>query len=209
MSLDARSIAMFPLGSVLLPHGPLPLHIFEPRYQALLNDALEADRTFGVVLISRGSEVGGGEQRTSIGTLARIDEHQRFDDGRAAVICHGLHRIEVLDWLPDDPYPRAQVIDLHEAPPTADDGDRLTEARKAFMGMLQTAIEVERLDAVPEIQWATDVAEGIWQLASVAPIGQLDRQSILSEPTPALRLARLVDLIEDVHQDLRLLEDLE
>ena len=49
-------IPLFPLGSVLFPGGFLPLHIFETRYQQLLNKALETDRRFGVVLISRGSD---------------------------------------------------------------------------------------------------------------------------------------------------------
>ena len=56
---DVVEMPMFPLGSVLFPSGVLPLHIFEIRYQQLLNHALESDRRFGVVLISRGSEVGG------------------------------------------------------------------------------------------------------------------------------------------------------
>gem|GEM_PF-5636209 len=68
-------MAMFPLGSVLFPGGVLPLHIFETRYQQLLNHALESDRRFGVVLIERGHEVGGGDQRTSIGTVCRTVEN--------------------------------------------------------------------------------------------------------------------------------------
>ena len=82
MPIQSRQMPMFPLGGVLMPGGTLPLHIFEPRYQQLLIDALEGDRCFGVVLISRGSEVGGGEVRNSVGTIAHIDDYQRFDDGR-------------------------------------------------------------------------------------------------------------------------------
>ena len=56
-------VPMFPLGSVLFPHALLPLRIFEPRYQALLDSCLAGDGRFGVVLIERGFEVGGGEDR--------------------------------------------------------------------------------------------------------------------------------------------------
>lgn len=56
-------LPMFPLGSVLLPGSPLPLQVFEPRYRAMLDDCLAGDQRFGVVLIERGFEVGGGEQR--------------------------------------------------------------------------------------------------------------------------------------------------
>ena len=63
---------MFPLGNVLFPHAQLPLHVFEPRYRALAETCLAGDGEFGVVLIERGSEVGGGDTRFSIGTVARI-----------------------------------------------------------------------------------------------------------------------------------------
>ena len=63
---------MFPLGTVLFPSGVLPLRVFEPRYRDMLEDLLSGNREFGVVLIERGSEVGGGEVRSGIGTMARI-----------------------------------------------------------------------------------------------------------------------------------------
>ena len=63
---------MFPLGSVLFPHAVLPLHVFEPRYLALVERCLAGDQEFGVVLIERGSEVGGGDVRFSVGTVTRI-----------------------------------------------------------------------------------------------------------------------------------------
>ena len=64
---------MFPLGTVLLPGMVLPLHVFEPRYQQLVRDCLDAPpHEFGVVLIDRGSEVGGGDTRCDVGVIARI-----------------------------------------------------------------------------------------------------------------------------------------
>ncbi len=92
-----RRLAMFPLQTVLFPGAILPLHIFEPRYRKMLADCLSGDGTFGVVLISRGSEVGGGDQRVAVGTEARIEEASRFDDGRWAVIArHPSHSRRVL-----------------------------------------------------------------------------------------------------------------
>ncbi len=127
---ETVEMPMFPLGSVLLPGGVLPLHIFEIRYQQLLNTVLETDRRFGVVLISRGSEVGGGEHRTDIGTIAHVDEHQRFDDGRAAVVSSGTARLQVVEWLDDDPYPRAMVRELAVEPDTAADRLLLAAAQQ-------------------------------------------------------------------------------
>jgi uncharacterized protein len=80
---------MFPLGTVLFPHMVLPLHVFEPRYRALLDDVLEGGGEFGVVLISRGHEVGGGDLRTDVGTVARILRAEQLDEDRWFVIAVG------------------------------------------------------------------------------------------------------------------------
>ena len=100
---------MFPLGTVLFPELPLLLHVFEPRYRALVRDSLESDHEFGVVLITRGSEVGGGDQRASVGTVARIEGARPLPDGRWVLATRGRQRINVLRWLPEDPYPCAMV----------------------------------------------------------------------------------------------------
>ena len=64
---------MFPLQSALLPGEDLPLRVFEPRYSTLVADCLATDDpAFGVVLIARGREIGGGDERHDVGALARI-----------------------------------------------------------------------------------------------------------------------------------------
>ena len=68
---EPRVMPMFPLGTVLFPHALLPLHVFEPRYRVMTERVLKATREFGVVLIERGSEVGGGDTRFDVGTVAR------------------------------------------------------------------------------------------------------------------------------------------
>ncbi|MGH9021739.1 MAG: LON peptidase substrate-binding domain-containing protein, partial [Acidimicrobiia bacterium] len=98
-------IPMFPLGTVLVPFAHLPLHVFEPRYLALARDCLAGDQEFGVVLIERGSEVGGGDVRFSIGTVARITQASLLPDGRFLLDTVGTRRVRVDAWLGDDPYP--------------------------------------------------------------------------------------------------------
>src|SRR6478609_3186788 len=106
---------MFPLGTVLFPHALLPLHVFEPRYRLMTQRVLRGEREFGVVLIERGSEVGGGDTRFDVGTVARVVQIAELPDGRYAVATVGLRRIRVIRWLDDDPYPRAQVEAMEEA----------------------------------------------------------------------------------------------
>ena len=99
----ARRMRMFPLSSVLFPLGALPLHIFEPRYLAMVGEAIDDDGTFGVVLIERGSEVGGGDVRFGTGTSAQIVNAGFIDDERMAVMAVGEGRIRIEEWLGDDP----------------------------------------------------------------------------------------------------------
>ena len=86
---------MFPLGTVLVPGAMLPLHVFEPRYRALVADCIAGEPEFGVVLIERGSEVGGGDARFDVGTRARIVQIAELPDGRYALSTVGLRRIRV------------------------------------------------------------------------------------------------------------------
>ena len=105
-------LPMFPLGSVLLPSMILPLHVFEDRYRQMVDDVLAAEEPeFGVALIERGSEVGGGDIRAMTACVARILEAGRTEDGRWALVTTGMRRIRIRYWLDDEPYPRAVVED--------------------------------------------------------------------------------------------------
>ena len=93
-----RPMPMFPLGTVLFPYAVLPLRVFEPRYRVMTRRCLDGDREFGVVLIERGSEVGGGDVRFGVGTIARIVQVADTPDGGYALATVGLHRFQVVRW---------------------------------------------------------------------------------------------------------------
>jgi uncharacterized protein len=200
-----RELPMFPLGTVLFPHAVLPLHVFEPRYRALMHDVLAGDGRFGVVLISRGNEVGGGDLRTDVGTVARIVQAEELDDGRWATIAVGTQRIRVEAWLPDDPYPRAIVADL----PDTDPGDApeapalLTEATTRVRRVLAMQAELGEPTVRSTFPVAEDPATACWQLAVVAPLNALDAQRILAVPGCSARLAELVDAVRGVEESYR------
>ena len=97
---------MFPLGSVLLPGVVLPLYVFEPRYQQLVRDCLEtAEHEFGVVLIDRGTEVGGGDSRLDVGVVARMLQVAAIGEGRFALVTVGTRRIRVDELAAGRPLP--------------------------------------------------------------------------------------------------------
>src|ERR671929_542542 len=112
---------MFPLGTVLFPGTVIPLHVFEPRYRALTGYCLEHDKRLGIVLIERGSEVGGGDVRFGVGTEGVIAQAQALPDGRWLIGVVGQRRLRVDRWLDEEPFPRAEVTLLEDGEgPTAD-----------------------------------------------------------------------------------------
>ncbi|OZE34938.1 ATP-dependent protease [Rhodococcus sp. 05-2254-5] len=199
-------IPMFPLGSVLLPGERLPLHIFEPRYQALVQDCLKMDDPrFGVVLIARGHEAGGGDVRHDVATIAHIIGHEAIGDGRYLLECVGGERIRIDAWLPDDPYPMADVRAWPDADVDAVIADTQFAATWAkvedlyeLIGRLESSGDIVTPGVPDFLSLPISAAEKIWSLASLIPMGQSDRLDILSAPDAPSRLKALDDAIENV-----------
>ncbi len=195
MSDDGPRLAMFPLGTVLFPGGALPLHVFEPRYRTMVDEVMAADRRFGAVLISRGSEVGGGDQRVDVGTEARIAEAEPLPDGRWVLVATGTRRVRVESWLPEDPYPLARVRALPDDGPA--DGALARAAGAAIRRAWGLLSELGRGPAIRR-----DPGEDPWRLCDAAPLGALDRQRLLEIDDPTERLATLVELVDEVAADV-------
>jgi hypothetical protein len=196
MNGATRELAMFPLGSVLFPGMPLPLRVFEPRYVAMLLSVLgETEHEFGVVLIERGSEVGGGDVRFGVGTVARIISVEQTA-GVIVLLATGGARFEVVRWLQDDPFPRAEVrelaaVEFDESTPAA-----LGAAEAVVRATISRASEFVELPWPADVELSPDLAQRIWQVAGVAPLNSLDQYALLGSRTASELLARLV---EDTH----------
>jgi uncharacterized protein len=195
---------MFPLGSVLFPHAQLPLHVFEPRYRALAETCLAGDGEFGVVLIERGSEVGGGDTRFSVGTVARIVAAGRLPDGRYLLATEGTRRLRVREWLPDDPYPRADVELLGEPGAPADARDVRDDVERQLKRVLAMAAELGEAAPAVDLELADDPAQAAFEAAAAAPIGPLDAQRLLELDDPGARLEVLRRLLTDQAELLEL-----
>jgi Lon protease-like protein len=220
----ADPFPMFPLGTVLLPHMVLPLHVFEPRYRRMVADVLAGDGEFGVVLIERGSEVGGGDVRTGVGTVARVVRAEELPDGRYGLAAVGVRRIRVERWLPDDPYPRAEVVDWpdededgpdehghgEDGPAEADDAaggprpadDPSREDRRRTLQSLvrrAAALRTELGDPAPpvDLELVEEPPIAVYQAMLAAGVGPADLQTLLAAPTLADRAARLEALLRE------------
>ena len=195
---------MFPLGSVLVPSAGLPLHVFEPRYRALVRACLATDREFGVVLIERGHEVGGDDVRSSVGTVASIVQAVELPDGRWALAAVGVRRLRVRRWLPDDPYPLAVVEDWPDPAPSPEHDVVLSRAVTQLRRCLALAAEAGDPGAPATIELATDPILAGYQAAAVAPLGPFDQQRLLAADSPIDRVELLATLLAEAIEVLEL-----
>ncbi len=196
----ARSLPMFPLGTVLMPHMVLPLHIFEPRYRTMFHDLMEGDREFGVVQIARGSETGGGDVRHDIGTIARILQAQELDDGRWVAVTVGTRRLRVIDWYPDDPYPQARVEELAEDVVDTEVRARRDELLPRVRRLLALRSELGDETVPSTFDVAGDDAVACWQLLVLSPLSGIDAQRLLATNGWDERLARFDVLLGDLEE---------
>lgn len=176
-------IAMFPLGSVLFPYMPLRLRVFEDRYLVMLSRILQSDISeFGVVLIERGQEVGGGEHRFPYGTVAQITELEA-PEGFVGLLAQGSRRIEVIEWMTEDPHPQAVVRELVELEWHDELLPLRREAEREVRRALALASEFDDQLWPADVQLSEDPAAAAWQLAGIAPVGPLDQMKLLRAET--------------------------
>lgn len=184
--------AMFPLGSVLFPSVPIPLRVFEPRYLTMVGRLLDEDvaSEFGVVLIERGHEAGGGDQRASIGTMAQlVTVATGVDD--LFIVGLGTRRFSVERWLEDDPYPRAELSML----PELEWSEALAPLRAEAEAVVRRVVaRIGEPSAEEDIELSDDPVAAAWQLAALAPLGEYDRYTLLGATSMEVLLRRLIEL---------------
>ena len=183
---DASLLPLFPLKTVLFPGQLLPLHIFEPRYRIMIDECLEGDSVFGVVLIRAGQEVGGEAQPYDIGTMARIRRVERQEDGQMDILCLGeiRFRINRLDtgrpflqgYVEPWPWASAEEAILAES---LLDMPALRQQLTRYLQLLAAAtgnhIDVAELPAEPLL---------LANLAAIAlQIPNQEKQQLLSQPS--------------------------
>ena len=193
---------MFPLGSVLVPGAVLPLHLFEPRYRELARVCTTGRPEFGVVLIERGSEVGGGEVRRDVGCVARVVDATELPDGRWVMTTVGTERIRVERWLDDDPFPRAEVTRWPDPPAGREEVGRRDELVAVLRRVLAMRAELGEAVAPATLDVDPDPVAAGYQMAVVAPVGPDDRYRLLAASSPGERFDRLSGLL---HDDLEVL----
>ena len=199
---------MFPLGTVLFPYGVLPLHVFEPRYRLLAEHCLAGDGCFGVVLIERGSEVGGGDTRFDVGTR-RADRAGR-PAARRAVRARDRRHPAAAACATGCPTirtrrPRSSCSTTRRTPATRRPAARaVRRGRPPPAPRPRAAGRARRARTRAEVELTVDdLTRAAYEAAALAPLGPLDAQALLELDDPVARLARLEDQLTD---EARLLE---
>ena len=160
-------LPLFPLHTVLCPGVALPLHIFEPRYRALVKHCLDDGSPFGIVLIRDGREVGGGPTSiATVGTVAEIREAGKFSDGRYELLVVGVRRFRIESvTVGREPYLIGQVDELADVvgdPVVARDlTDRVTQRFVRYLALLQPVDgeDADEIDVQVELELEDDAPE--------------------------------------------------
>lgn len=192
------TIPIFPLpGALLLPRSRLPLHIFEPRYLAMLEDALKTPgRLIGMV---QPNEVPGreGPGLQSIGCVGRVTQFSETEDGRYLITLAGISRFRVLREVEGfTPYRRCEVSwdgFARDLGPVEQDGDF---DRAAFMSVLERYFDSMDLSTDWETLREAEDELLINSLAMLLDFEPEDKQALLEAPSLATRRETLVTLIE-------------
>ncbi len=212
MKILEKNLPLFPLQTVVFPQARLPLSIFEPRYVEMIERCLDQDLAFGAVLIKQGSEVGGPAVPYQVGTIVRIVDVARLDDGRMNLIAAGITRFKISETFADLPYMTANVqvwrdedVDIAKAEAVRRQAVRSFER---YVRSLQniTATEEQELEDKP-FDAPKDPTLLSYLIAANLQVSNLDKQSLLEAPTTIARLGREILFMERERELIRLVSE--
>lgn len=187
-------VSIFPLsGALLLPGMDLPLHIFEPRYRALIHDAMARDRRIGMIQPREGGPV---PSLFDMGCLGHVSHIEAMEDGRFNIILTGLARFRFVRELPVATQFRQIEADIEQAPQEdevlhAVERAALEQESRRFADALGYVVDwtaVSRLDDTP-------LVNGI---AQIAPFDPAAKQTLLEADTLSERSERIIQLMQIV-----------
>ena len=183
------TIPIFPLQDVMLfPHSTRALHIFEPRYRAMVADALEGDSIIGMILLQPGyeTEYEGRPPIFEVGCAGVIIAAEELPDGRYNIVLEGRVKFRVLSEDASRPYRLAEVEALPEAVDVSD---------RALLAERRKQLEETLLSIFPGMQLPpSDLSdeEVVDSLSLVLPLEPAHRQELLEVDGPVERALRLI-----------------
>lgn len=192
-----KTIPIFPLpGALLLPRGRLPLHIFEPRYLSMIEDAIKTDERL-IGMVQPHKTPAGDDTLHSIGCVGRITSFTETDDGRYMVSLTGLSRFRIMSEENGFvPYRRASVAwDDFSSDMGKPETDKMLD-RAHLISLLERYFAAEELDTDWDAMQSAEDELLINSLSMLCPLSPEDKQALLEAPSLASRRETLVTLLE-------------
>lgn len=194
-----ETIPLFPLPNVVLfPSVFLPLHIFEPRYRAMVSDALEGDRIIGMTLLQQGrweTDYEGRPPIYPIGCAGLITHAERAGDGRFNIVLRGLEKFRVIGEDVSRPYRLAQIESLGEPADTDPAILRLERRRLEHLILAASEAADGAASELPSTPSMPD-EDFINALAQYLQFDPLEKQALLERPGTLARCRSVIELIE-------------
>jgi hypothetical protein len=190
------TIPIFPLPNVVLfPNVFLPLHIFEPRYRAMVTDALDGDRIIGMVLLQPGFEAQyeGRPAVYSIGCAGVITHAEPLPDGRFDIVLRGIEKFRITGEDESKPYRLAHVQPINETI-AAEERTAVRQHRQRLETLL--AVAVERAGVGPKFPQAVPDEDLVNALAQYLGLEPIERQALLERHGVLARCRALIELLE-------------
>lgn len=190
------TIPIFPLPNVVLfPNVFLPLHIFEPRYRKMVDDALNGDRIIGMVLLRPGWE-GHYEGRPAvypIGCAGVITHAERLPDGRFNIVLRGMEKFRIVDEQDEQPYRLGSVEALPDPGIDANARNEMRGERKRLEMLLVPQPEGSADTKVPSSMPDEDLVNALAQYLEFEPV---EKQALLERSGVLDRCRSLIELLE-------------
>jgi len=191
------NVPLFPLNSVVLPGGRIPLQLFEPRYLDMLTRCMKEDRGFVVVLLREGVETGKLAAFYDIGTYVRIIDFKQMDSGMLGITVEGESKVAVVrSWQQDDGLNVGDVEYL-----LAENVLRIPERYAELPSVLKALFlhpVIRELGMEVDYDDARDVG---WRLTELLPLDKQEKQRLVELQDPLERLDRLNDLLEALEEN--------
>lgn len=183
---------VFPLNSVVLPGGRIPLQLFEPRYIDMLSRCMKEGQGFVISLLRDGNEAGPVASFYETGTYVRIVDFQKLDNGLLGITVEGDAKAFITDFWQQDDGLNLGEIEFLPAEAPADIPTALHELPSVLRALFRHPV-IDELGMSVDYEDARDVG---WRLTELLPLDKEDKQQLLEMQDPLARLGRLQDLLD-------------
>lgn len=182
---------VFPLNSVICPHGRIPLQLFEPRYVDMLSDCMKTGQGFVIVLIKEGKDTDQCVEYYSVGTEVKIVDFYTLPNGLLGITCEGERKVRLSDPTRSDQGLHYGCVEVLAEEPY----ESLPEGVDDLVGLLQRLMQYPAVSNLEMVVDYSDCRHIGWRLTELLPITPEQKQALLEMASPRQRLLEIQDLL--------------